>query len=423
MGDYMEVLSVGEKIKRARIYKGFTLKDICGDTISVSKLSCIENGKITPEEWVLDYVAAKLDLSPSYLKLGIEEQINCNLKQIMSDSKYEDYEEKLKYNLNLAEKFGYYDLAFHIMHLIFEYLLNNKEFKKTQELLGRYYDLCNNSSDKYKRLTYYMDVAKFFFKNGEVPQAANYFSNVRKSLADDKEKDYVMFADSIYGEVKCNIILKNYEKAYKVAATLNELFEHIEDNFKKAKMYHMMALLSLRMNNGEFEEYELKSYEIYGDKNDCKGEDILGYASTMFEIGQRDRAIKYIDRALEIYPNENEKKQVRFMLLCIEELINNGAIQEAEELIEKVLDHSINLDNIRFIEKSYYLKSKILQNKNNLISAEMYMNLSLDALAKFGTKKEVYDRYMEMGKMYFDMECPKEALKYFTLAIGLQKKL
>lgn len=341
----------------------------------------------------------------------------------MSDSKCEDYEEKLKYNLNLAEKFGYYDLAFYIMHLIFRYLLNNKEFKRTQELLGRYYDLCNNSSDKDKRLTYYMDVAKFFFKNGEVPQAANYFSNVRKSLAGEKDKDYIMLADSIYGEVKCNIILKNYEKAYKVATSLNELFQHIEDNLKKAKMYHMMAILSLRMGNGEFEGYELKSYEIYNDKDDYKGEDILRYASTMFEIGQRDSAIKYINRALDIYPKENEKKQVKFMLLCIEELINNGAMQESEDLIERVLDHSINLDNIRFIEKSYYLKSKILQDKNNLTSAEMYMNLSLDALAKFGTKKEIYDRYMEMGKMYYDMECPKEALKYFTLGIGLQKKL
>ena len=41
----MEILSTGEKIKRARIYKGITLKELCGEEISISKMSCIENGR------------------------------------------------------------------------------------------------------------------------------------------------------------------------------------------------------------------------------------------------------------------------------------------------------------------------------------------------------------------------------------------
>ena len=43
----MEILSTGEKIKRARVYQGITLKELCSDEISISKMSCIENGKIT----------------------------------------------------------------------------------------------------------------------------------------------------------------------------------------------------------------------------------------------------------------------------------------------------------------------------------------------------------------------------------------
>ena len=42
----MEILSTGEKIKRARVYQGITLKELCSDEISISKMSCIENGKI-----------------------------------------------------------------------------------------------------------------------------------------------------------------------------------------------------------------------------------------------------------------------------------------------------------------------------------------------------------------------------------------
>ena len=42
----MNFLSTGEKIKRARIYRGITLKELCQKDISISRMSCIENGKV-----------------------------------------------------------------------------------------------------------------------------------------------------------------------------------------------------------------------------------------------------------------------------------------------------------------------------------------------------------------------------------------
>ena len=52
----MEILSTGQKIKRARIYKGITLKELCNDSISISKMSCIENEKI------ISYIADIIDV-------------------------------------------------------------------------------------------------------------------------------------------------------------------------------------------------------------------------------------------------------------------------------------------------------------------------------------------------------------------------
>ena len=46
----MEILSTGEKIKRSRIYKGVTLKELCANEISISKMSCIENGKVKADK-------------------------------------------------------------------------------------------------------------------------------------------------------------------------------------------------------------------------------------------------------------------------------------------------------------------------------------------------------------------------------------
>ncbi|MGL5084459.1 MAG: transcriptional regulator, partial [Clostridium sp.] len=58
----MEILSTGEKIKRARVYQGITLKELCGEKISISKMSCIENSKIKADENILKYIAKKLSV-------------------------------------------------------------------------------------------------------------------------------------------------------------------------------------------------------------------------------------------------------------------------------------------------------------------------------------------------------------------------
>ena len=75
----MEILSTGEKIKRARVYKGITLKELCRDRISISKMSCIENGKIKADEESLKYIAEKLQIDYNYLTKDVYEQIKSNI--------------------------------------------------------------------------------------------------------------------------------------------------------------------------------------------------------------------------------------------------------------------------------------------------------------------------------------------------------
>ena len=99
----MEILSTGEKIKRARIFKGITLKELCEDKISIAKMSCIENGKAKADRELLEYIAEKIEIDLNYLIEDVYEQITNNLalikKNISSD---DEVEEKLKDNLSYA---------------------------------------------------------------------------------------------------------------------------------------------------------------------------------------------------------------------------------------------------------------------------------------------------------------------------------
>ena len=98
----MEILSIGEKIKRARIYKGYTLKDLCYGKISVSKMSCIENNKVNLEPEVLELIAQKLDIDENYLKEDIEEQIIKNINMCHDTFANLNYENEMLYNLEIA---------------------------------------------------------------------------------------------------------------------------------------------------------------------------------------------------------------------------------------------------------------------------------------------------------------------------------
>lgn len=384
-------------------------------------MSCIENDKVEPEDWILKIIADKLNLDVDYLKLGIREQILQNISELEKNKSLDNYEQGVLYNLGFAEKYGYYDLCFRLIHLLFNSYLDRKEVEKLQAITSKYYEYCEKSHNEDNYLTYYMDMARFLYSTREFVQAANYYNNVRKAA---KEKGKLnILAKATYNEAACYIMMRNNERAYEIAVRLEELVEYLDENLSKAEAYHMLAILSLSMDKGKFETFEEKSYELYGFNKEHKAMAIYNYATAFFDINMNEKALQYIKDALALYPKGNKEKLVSFMLLNVDELIDNGVLELSQEICDDTLNYAIGLDNVKFIERAYYLKALILQKSNNLFSAEMYMNLSLDSLLRFGTKQEIHKRYMEMGYMYHKLGQINEAIKYFNSAINIEKKM
>jgi tetratricopeptide (TPR) repeat protein len=266
-------------------------------------------------------------------------------------------------------------------------------------------------------------MARHLYIKEDYLHAASYYCNVRKGLKEGKTPNYKKLIIVTYNEAACNIMLKNYERAYEVGIRLLDLVEHVDTEFKAAEIYHMLAMLSIRVGNGKFEEYEEKSYSLYKDKDASRAKAIFDYGSTMFDCDMKDKAVKYIKRGLESYPRDNDIGLVNFMLDIVKELISNDVLELAQTISDEVLNYAINLDDIKMIEKSYYYKAVILQRQGQSSSAEMYMNLSLDSLLKFGGKQDIYSRYLEMGSMYHKLGSVAESIKYFSFAIQLEKKM
>lgn len=97
--------------------------------------------------------------------------------------------------------------------------------------------------------------------------------------------------------------------------------------------------------------------------------------------------------------------------------------RKAENISDETLNLAISFNDVKLIDKAYYYKAEICDNKHEERQMEMYMNLSMDALMKFGTPKQRYKRYMEMGYMYYKLQDLQESIKYFSLANRIENKL
>ena len=191
----------------------------------------------------------------------------------------------------------------------------------------------------------------------------------------------------------------------------------VEDKLQRGKIYHQYALSCIVLGKTEVEEYIEKAYEC-NEENDVlvalsKGD----YGEAYFKANEKIIGTNEIMEGIAIFPKENKEEYVKFLNRCIKIFLDNFESNKAYELVDEALNMAIETNKIELIERAYYLKGIILQQEGNYRGAELYMNLSLDSLLKYGSKEERRKRYMEMGNMYYNLDEFKESIKYFSLAM------
>jgi len=422
---YLEILSTGEKIKRARIFKGITLKELCENRISIAKMSCIENGKIKADKELLKFIAEKIEIDLDYLIEDVYEQILSNLKMIKKNISCDnDSENKLKDNLNYAIKYKYYDLAFELIHILFSYYVEENSVENIQLIVSQYYDLYQRNSTEKNTSIYFKDMARYLSQNGEYIEAISYYSKLREIFQQNEngfdKAEYCLIG---YNEALCYQNLKKSDEAYEILSDIIGYVDKLKTDESKGKIYHIYATVCIKLKKDCVDEYKMKALK-YQEYNPISLALSNGnYGKYYFEIGEREKAIVEIERGIKIFPNDNIEKNVEFLNYCTNILIENVEYEKAYKITEEALNMAILTDNIKLIEKSYYLKGTILQKMDKYIEAEKYMNLSLDSLFKFGSREERKNRYIDMGQLYYQLGSAADSLKYFNLAFAVDKKI
>ena len=420
----MEILSTGEKIKRARVYQGITLKELCSDEISISKMSCIENGKIKADSEILHYISKKLDIDYNYLVQDVYEQIEENLNLLRKNEvPLDKIDEFINYSLEYAMDYSYLDLAFELIHRLFNFYVENNKIENIQLLISQYYDLYQKSSNDENTLIYYNDMASFFMKTKEYNEAINYFSKMREIIEENGIKDKKSYVYTCFREGLCYKETNEIQESYNKIISAVKYIDYIEDPKDKGKIYQEFATLNILLNKVETDKYINLARKYQGD-------DLVEVANSKAENGKyyfaiRDnvKAIDEIREAIDIFPKENEREYVKFLIKCIDTLYCNNEIDLAFSICDTALNLAICFNDLHLIERAYYFKGMLLQKNKRYREAEMYMNLSTDSLFRFANREERYKRYLEMADLYYNLNESKECIKYFTLAMNLEKKL
>ena len=421
----MEILSTGEKIKRARIFKGITLKELCEDKISIAKMSCIENGKAKADRRLLEYIAKKIDIDLDYLIEDVYEQITNNLSLIKKNiSSDEDIEEKLRDNLSYAVKYEYYNLAFELIHILFTYYIEENKIENIQLIVSEYYDLYQRDNTEENTLIYFKDMARYLLYNEEYIEAISYYGKLREMMIQKEygydKSEYCMIT---YNEAICYQNINKFEEAYNILSEIIEFVEELKLDEVKGKIYHIYTNVCIKLNKDYADEYKKKAYEYQKHNPISLAKSYGDYGKYYFEVSEKEKAIAEIESGIAIFPKDNEEKYVEFLNSCTEILISNSEYGVAYDIVEDSLNMAIVTNNIRLIERSYYLKGTILQKMDKYSEAEKYMNLSLDSLFKFGSREDRKNRYIDMANLYYKLGATIDSLKYFNLALSVDKKI
>lgn len=420
----MEILSTGEKIKRARIYKGITLKELCGKEISISKMSCIENGKVKPDEEILRYIADVIELDYNYLAKDVYEQIIENIKVFEKDPYIDNnIENDIKLNLEYAIHYEYYELAFDLIHKLFNYYLKKKKLDEILDIVPKYYDLYRRNNIDANTIIYFKDIANYLYESKEYGEARNYYNRVLEILIEKNDINNELYPYMSYREGMCLLKCEEYKEAEKYLSIAKDNSDNIESDEIKGNIYYANSLISILNNREENNDYLSKSYEFFSNNSLKIAESKLDYAEAYFIVNEEEKALKEIKEAVELLPQEQLYYVGSLYMKGARLLKKNNKLDLADKFADKALNIAIEINHIELIEEAYYLKGVLLQKQERYREAELYMNLSLDSLVKFGTKKDLYSRYIDMANMYHKTQSIQDSIKYFTLAMNMKKKI
>lgn len=428
----MEILSLGEKIKRKRKELNMTLKDLAGDRITPGQISLVESGKSNPSMDLLEYLASALNTSVEYLMESEETQAekicvyyeNIAESHILSND-LNQTEQNIEKALYYAEK---YNLEYRKARNLF--LRGKIYIKKDEMALAQQFFLSANVL--FIKNNCYEEIIQTFINLGSITlglkayhSSCSYFQQAEKVFIDNDIGNDFLLGEIYYYIAYTYFKLENIDKAIKYSFLSQEKFRQIDNKKEYAKS--LLLLSEEYSSKGDIDNairYSKKTLNVLREVNDyyyiSQIENNLG--KLFYEFDNIEQSFIHFNKAKEIRIKNGDEKIVDTLVNICENFIKLKQVEKAKEVLAEIMNE-VEKGNNRALIKYYLLKYRVDMQEDNKFEAENTLRMALNFAKNMEYMKEAAEIAIMIGKYYIDYGNEQNAAKYLNEGVELFKNL
>ncbi len=424
----MEILSLGEKIKRRRKELNMTLKDLAKDRITPGQISLVESGRSNPSVDLLEYLAESLDTSVEYLMESDEsqaEKISMYYEQIGEACiMQKDFEKGQKYIDNALYYCEKYNLEYRKAKVLFimakSYMLQ-KDFPMAQKffLSSNVIFVKNNNYEEI--IDTFLNLAQIALSLEAYNSAESYLKQAEKVYMDNNVIDDFRIGEIYYTLARTYFNTEDLDSSLKYSYFAKEKFEQMYNDEQYAEsLFHLAEELSKEDDMYNALKYSQKAVDMYSKIENSKKqiciERTLG--KLFYEMDKIDESFKHFERAKNIafYSSINEITET--LLGICQNYLKVKNIKKCRSVLEKV-EKYIKGDDIDTIIKCNLIRYTIENIEENFEEAKGILIETFE-LAKVNNKiSKAAELAMKIGKHFIDRKQDKQAAFYLGEGIKL----
>lgn len=428
----MEILALGEKIKRKRKELNLTLKDLAGDRITPGQISLVESGKSNPSMDLLEYLAASLNTSVEYLMESEESQAEkiCLYYENIAEAyvlngdcfNAEKYIEKAIY---FSEK---YNLEYRKAKTL--YLRGKVHLEKKEYTLSQQYFLSANVL--FIKNNNFEDIVQAFKNLGVITlqlkayhSANSYFQQAEEVYTSNELGNDFTLGEIYYFRSYTYFKLDDMKKAIDYAFLAQEKFRYLDNKKEYAKS---LLLISEQLRKeGSITKaikYSQKTLEAFKEIDDLYYVSIIenNLGKLFYEFENIEQSFKHFEKAKEIRIKNKDANLIETLINICENYIKLKESEPAKKVLEEIMSE-VEYGNDKALINYYLLKYKIdlLDGKN--LEAENTLLMALNFAKNMEYFKEAGEIAISLGRYYIDIGADEKAARYLNEGVNTFKEL
>ncbi len=428
----MEILALGEKIKRRRKELDMTLKDLAGDRITPGQISLVESGRSNPSMDLLEYLAGALQTSVEYLMESEEtqaEKISVYYEQIAESyilsGDYITGEKYIENALYYVEKYNLEYRKAKIIYLRAQICKSKGEYTLAQQffLSSNVIFIKNNNYEEI--INTFLNLGKITLKQKAFHSASSYLRQAEKVYLDNNIGNDFLLGEIYYYMANAYFNIEDISKAMNYSFLAKSKFEQVRNREEYAKT---LLLLSEEYNKqGDLVnaiKYSQKTLEVYKELDELNNiseiENNLG--KLFYEFENIEESFKHYEISKDIRIRRNDSKVVNTLMNICENYIKLKDISKCEEILIEINNYLCEGD-IENLIKLNLLWYRIYILKELFKEGEYVLLDTYDLAKKNNLQKQAGQLAIMIGKFYIDNKKETEAARYLDEGVNIFRKL